>query len=111
MKNKNKVIRDKAFNTPSQPIPIFGYKSSFIIVIGFMAVLFVVPPLFRVFWPAGYVLGLIVSAILMALIVCYAQFFIQSNKGITKNFKIVWFCLSVLFSVILIITYTQGLVM
>ncbi len=111
MKNKNKIIRDKAFNTPSQPIPIFGYKSSFIILIGFMAILFIVPPLFRMLWPTGYVFGLIISAILMALIVCYAQFFIQSNKGITKNFKIVWICLSILFSIILIFSYSQGLVM
>lgn len=97
-KNKSNI---NGVNKPSYSIPVFGYKSSFFILLGFIVILFTVPSLFRAIWPSGYILGMIISAVLMGFIVCYAQFFIQSKKGFTRNFVIVWFCLSVLFLVML----------
>lgn len=108
---KKKEIKYKNLTQTSCKIPMFGYKSSFFIVSGFMVVLFLVPPVFRLIGSVGNILGLIVSSILLAWIVCYAHFYIQTKQKMVRNFWLLFIFLTIVFLVILLIAYNNGLIM
>lgn len=76
-------------------IPTFGYKSSFIVILSIILSLFIVPFGCDALGVDYRLPTVIIGGLVSGFSAVYAQFFIQSKKGICKSFWVVGSLLSV----------------
>ena len=76
-------------------IPTFGYKSSFIVILSIIFSLFIVPFCCDALGVDYRLPTVIIGGLVSGFSAVYAQFFIQSKKGICKSFWVVGSLLSV----------------
>lgn len=92
-------------------IPRFGYKSSFIILISTVFVLFTVP-FFCEQISMDYRMPVVIFGGLTAgFSTVYAQFFIETQKGFTKYFWMVGGLLSLFCAMIIFVVVYTGIIM
>ena len=101
-KNKGKDHQYKqVMGETDYDIPTFGYKSSFVILISIVLSMFIVPFGCDLLGIDYRLPTVIIGGLASGFSAAYAQFFIQSKKGITRSFWIVGSLLS-LFSALII---------
>ena len=81
-------------------IPMFGFKSAFIILISAVIGSIVVPMFLNSLGMDGKLANVIGNLIFPGLGIAYARYFVESKKGFCKGFYLTYFLFSLSFAII-----------
>lgn len=92
-------------------IPVFGYKSAFIILIATFIPLLVVPNVCSMLKIDYRILTILLTGLVSGFSVAYTQFFIERKLGATKYFWIVGSLVSLFAAVLVFILIYDGVLL
>lgn len=92
-------------------IPVFGYKSSFIIILSILLTLFIVPAFCDAIQIDYRMPAVIFGGLAAGFSAAYTQFFVERKKGMTKTFWIVGGLLSLFCAMIIFVLVYTGIVL
>ena len=97
-----------SLGTTDYDIPMFNYKSSFIIMLSLFVTLFLVAFICQTLKINERIPMIIFGGLSGGISVAYSQFFIVRKEGLCKNFYIVAILVSLLSAIILGLVYFAG---
>lgn len=112
--NKNKKGNHEYHSVMGQTdydIPVFGYKSSFIILISIVLTLFIIPMICDAIHIDYRMPTVILGGLASGFSAVYTQFFIERKKGFTKSFWVVGTLLSLFCGMIIFVLVYTGIVL
>ncbi len=99
-KNLEKKEYKKGIGDTDYNIPIISYKSALFISFFILMIVLFVGPLISIFTDNKLIM-VVVESVMIGFVVAYAQYYIQSNKGNTLSFYLVWLAFSIVSGYIL----------
>lgn len=112
LKNNKKTKEYKtSLGSTDYDIPMFGYRSSFIILVVTFISLFLIPMLCGVIGINDKLPTVLLGGLISGFAVAYSQFFIERDKGLCRNFWIVGGLLSFFVALLIFLVVYSGILM
>lgn len=109
--NKEEKAYKTSLGSTDYDIPMFGYKSSFMILVVTFASLFIIPMLCAFIGINDKLPTVLLGGLLSGFAVAYSQFFMERDKGLCRNFWIVGGMLSLFVALLIFLVIYSGILM